>query len=216
MGRASEDGVLGHEQAGSARQRHGTKSSDAHASSPVSCEPTRLETRTWPCRPAGSGPPAVVARVLAELDRFDGVVARRARTQLEIPGCGAVSAAVLLGETAGVHRFRSKDAYARFTGTAPVPVWSGASAGKVRLNRGGNRQANWALQMIAVTQARGVGPGKNYLQRQTDRGKDRAAAFLLLRRRLSDTVFTALRADQLPRQDYDPRRLPAAGVPVAA
>ena len=189
--------------------------------------------------------PGVVAAVLTELDRFDGVVARLARTQLErctelnsqiraleaelrrlvrrlapslleIPGCGVLSAAVLLGETAGVHRFRGKDAYARFTGTAPVPVWSGASAGKVRLNRGGNRHANWALHMIAVTQARGVGPGKAYLQRQTDRGKDRTAALRLLRRRLSDTVFTALRADQLPRQADKRSRCPAAGVPVAA
>ena len=28
-------------------------------------------------------------------------------------------AAVIIGETAGIHRFRDKDAYARFTGTAP-------------------------------------------------------------------------------------------------
>jgi transposase len=41
---------------------------------------------------------------------------------------------MILGETAGVHRFRTKDAYARFTGTAPIPVWSGSSRGKVRLN----------------------------------------------------------------------------------
>jgi hypothetical protein len=59
-----------------------------------------------------------------------------------------------------VHRFRSKDAYARFIGTAPIPVWSGNSRGKVRLNRGGNRTPNCALHMIAVTQVRGVGPGK--------------------------------------------------------
>jgi transposase len=58
-----------------------------------------------------------------------------------------LSAAVIIGETAGVHRFRDMDAFARFTGTAPVPVWSGA-------------------------------------------------ALRLLRRRLSDAVFSALRADQ--------------------
>jgi transposase len=107
-----------------------------------------------------------------------------------------LSAAVIVGETAGVHRFRDKDAYARFTGTAPVPVWSGSSIGKVRLNRGGNRSMNCALHMIAVTQARGVGPGKAYLDKQLERGKDRVAALRLLRRRLSDVVFAALRADQ--------------------
>jgi transposase len=167
----------------------------------------------------------VVRDLLVELNRFDGVVARIAHqllarcqdltTQinalekelrdlvralapslLEIPGCGVLSAAVIVGETAGVHRFRDKDAYARFTGTAPVPVWSGSSKGKVRLNRGGNRSINCALHMIAVTQARGVGPGQAYLDKQLARGKDRVAALRLLRRRLSDVVFTALRADQ--------------------
>jgi transposase len=98
-------------------------------------------------------------------------------------------------ETAGVHRFRDKDTYGRFTGTAPVPVWSGSSKGKVRLNRGGNRSVNCALHMIAVTQARGVGPGQEYIDKQLSRGNDRVAALRLLRRRLSDVVFAALRAD---------------------
>jgi len=167
----------------------------------------------------------VVAELTAELDRFNGVVARLARnllarcdelnrqinaletelrrlvraiapTLLSIPGCGVLSAAVIIGETAGVHRFRDKDAFARFTGTAPVPVWSGASKGKVRLNRGGNRAMNCALHMIAITQARGVGPGRAYIDKQLARGKDTTAALRLLRRQLSDTVFTGLRADQ--------------------
>ncbi len=166
----------------------------------------------------------VVAELIVELDQFDGVVARLARnllarcdelnhqinaleaelrglvrkiapSLLSISGCGVLSAAVIVGETAGVHRFRDKDAFARFTGTAPVPVWSGASAGKVRLNRGGNRAMNCALHMIAVTQARGIGPGQAYLAKQESRGKDKTAALRLLRRRLSDAVFTALRAD---------------------
>lgn len=124
------------------------------------------------------------------------LVAAQAPSLLAIPGCGVISAAILVGETAGVARFRDKDAFARFTGTAPVPVWSGATAGKVRLNRGGNRLSNYALHMIAVTQARGVGPGADYLAKQEARGKDRVAALRLLRRRLSDSVFTALRADQ--------------------
>ncbi|OLT16016.1 IS110 family transposase [Serinicoccus sp. CUA-874] len=126
------------------------------------------------------------------------LVADQAPTLLSLPGCGVFSAAVIIGETAGVHRFRDKDAFARFTGTAPVPVWSGASAGKVRLNRGGNRQMNYALHMIALTQARGVGPGQAYLAKAGARGKDRVAAMRLLRRRLSDAIYSALRADQIP------------------
>ena len=84
------------------------------------------------------------------------LVTRLAPRVLAVPGCGVLGAAMILGETAGAHRFRSKDTYARFTGTAPIPVWSGNTDGKVRLNRGGNRTINTALHMIAVTQARGV------------------------------------------------------------
>jgi transposase len=167
----------------------------------------------------------VVAELLVELARFEGVVVRLARnlltrcdelnhqinalegelrglvreiapSLLEVPGCGVLSAAVIIGETAGVHRFRNKDAFARFTGTAPVPVWSGAGKGKVRLNRGGNRAMNCALHMIAVTQVRGVGSGQAYVTKQLGRGKDKTAALRLLRRQLSDVVFGALRADQ--------------------
>ena len=40
-----------------------------------------------------------------------------------------LTAAKILGETAGVDRFTSKDAYARHNGTAPLPVWSSNRAG---------------------------------------------------------------------------------------
>src|ERR1043165_9144615 len=119
-----------------------------------------------------------------------------APTLLDVPGCGVLSAAVIIGETAGAQRFRSKDAYARFTGTAPIPVWSGSTSGKVRLNRGGNRTLNCALHMIAVTQTRGIGPGKDYVDKLLGRGKTRKEAVRLLRRRLSDVVFRALLVDE--------------------
>lgn len=124
------------------------------------------------------------------------LVRHLAPSLLTIPGCGILGAAMILGETAGVDRFRNKDAYARFTGTAPIPVWSGSSKGKVRLNRGGNRTINTALHMIAVTQSRGYGPGRAYLDKLTAAGKGRTEAMRLLRRRLSDVVFSALRTDQ--------------------
>ena len=136
-----------------------------------------------------------------EIVELEGQLRRLAIQQapslLAVPGCGVLTAALIVGEVAGVDRFRNKDAFARFTGTAPVPVWSGASAGKVRLNRGGNRAMNCALHTIAITQARrGVGTGSAYVAKQHERGKDTTAALRLLRRRLSDVVYQALRADQ--------------------
>ena len=143
---------------------------------------------------------------------------RLAPTLLALPGCGVLSAATLFAETARARRFRSKDAYARFTGTAPIPVWSGNTAGKVRLNRGGNRTANWALHMIALTQTRGLGPGGAYVEKLLAAGKTRTEALRLLRRRVSDAVFAALRADEphAPAHPESPaaarthRELPAA------
>src|SRR5690606_32156569 len=44
---------------------------------------------------------------------------------LQVPGLGVLGAAAIIGETAGARRFKSKDAFARFNGTAPIPVWSG-------------------------------------------------------------------------------------------
>jgi hypothetical protein len=74
-----------------------------------------------------------------------------------------------------------------------------AIRGKVRLNRGGNRTINTALHMIAVTQSRGYGPGRAYLDKLQAAGKGRTEAIRLLRRSLSAVAFTALRTDERTR-----------------
>ncbi|AWK76257.1 hypothetical protein CBI38_33675 (plasmid) [Rhodococcus oxybenzonivorans] len=50
-------------------------------------------------------------------------VRRIAPSLLAIPGCGVLSAAVIIGETADARRFHSKDAYAK--STAPLRSRSG-------------------------------------------------------------------------------------------
>jgi transposase len=114
---------------------------------------------------------------------------------LALPGCGALTAAKIIGEAAGISRFRSKEAFARHNGSAPVPVWSG-NVVRHRLNRGGNRQLNVALHRIAITQIRLAGPGKAYLDHRTAAGDSRTEAIRALRRRISDEVFRRLRADE--------------------
>ncbi|MFF4962928.1 transposase [Streptomyces sp. NPDC001222] len=113
---------------------------------------------------------------------------RLAPSLLAVPGCGVLGAAVIIGETAGTARFKSKDAFAPFTGTAPIPVRSSHKV-HVRLNRGGHRAINHALQMIAVTQVRRGGEGAGYFDRQLARGKAPKEAVRLLRRRISDRVL---------------------------
>ena len=86
----------------------------------------------------------------------------------------------------------------------------------MRLNRGGNRTVNTALHMIAVTQIRGVGPGQAYVERLMGRGKTRTEAVRLLRRRLSDVVFRALRADEQARSAGTPTHCSAAATAANA
>jgi len=128
-------------------------------------------------------------------------VAPLAASLLTLPGCGALTAAKIVGETAGVDRFRDRNAFARHNGTAPVPVWSG-NHDHHRLNRGGNRQLNAALHRIAVTQLRTQGPARELLERLMASGKTKRDALRILRRRLSDIVYKRLleesRAHQHP------------------
>jgi transposase len=128
-------------------------------------------------------------------------VAPRAPSLLVLAGCGALTAAKLVGETAGVGRFRSRAAFAMHNGTAPIPVWS-ANRERHRLNRGGNRQLNAALHRIAVTQLRLGGAGRTDYQRRITAGDTKTQAIRALRRRISDEVYRRLDTDerQLPIQ----------------
>lgn len=118
-----------------------------------------------------------------------------APTLLAIHGCGPLTAAKIVAETGDVTRFRSKAAYARFDGTAPIPVWS-SNTERFRLNRGGNRQVNAALHRIALVQLRDKHSASTaYADKRAASGANRTEVLRLLRRRLSDVVFTALQRD---------------------
>ena len=123
------------------------------------------------------------------------LVRAQAPTLLALTGCGPLTAAKLLGETAGVGRFKSAAAFARHNGTAPVPVWSGNET-RHRLSRGGNRQINVALHRIAVTQLQRPGRGREYLEKRLAAGNTKTEAIRALRRRLSDEVFRRMRQDE--------------------
>ena len=127
-------------------------------------------------------------------DEIRGLVERLAPTLLAVCGCGALTAAKIIGETAGIERFKSPDAYARHNGSAPLPVWS-SNRTRHRLSRSGNRQLNAALHRIALTQAR-LHPGaRALLARRRANGDGGLEALRVLKRRLSDVVYRALKAD---------------------
>ncbi len=119
---------------------------------------------------------------------------------LAMPGCGELTAAKIIGETAGVSRFKSEAAFARHSGVAPIPVWSGNTAGRVRMTRSGNRQLNAALHRIAVTQIRLEGLGQTYYRHRLTDGDSSTEALRCLKRRLARVVFHHLHTDEKTRQ----------------
>jgi transposase len=131
-------------------------------------------------------------RRASELEREIGALVRaRAPQLLDLPGCGTLSAAKLIAETAGAARFASDAKLARLAGVAPVPASSGART-RFRLDRGGNRQLNCALHRIAVTQGRVHPPARDYLARKQAEGKSRIEAIRCLKRHLARRVWRLL------------------------
>jgi transposase len=124
------------------------------------------------------------------------LVTRLAPNLLQLEGCAALGAAKLIGETAGVSRFKTSAQFAMHNGSAPIPVWSGSQA-RHRLNRGGNRQLNAALYRIAITQIRFGGRGHAYVERRRASGDTKREALRALRRRISDEVFRRMWQDHL-------------------
>ena len=135
-----------------------------------------------------------LTRTILELEReLVAMTAQTAPALLELPGCGALTAAKLLAEIGPIDRFQTDAQLARHGGVAPLE----ASSGRVRrhrLDRGGNRQLNCALHRIAVTQARVHPAARAYLERKQAEGKSRREAIRCLKRQLARVVFNTLKA----------------------
>ena len=107
-------------------------------------------------------------------------------------GCGALTAAKIVGETANPARFRSEACFAMHAGVAPIPASSGRTH-RHRLARGGNRQLNAALHRIALTQiGRPASLGHTYYHRRRAGGDTRMEALRALKRRLARVVYGLL------------------------
>jgi transposase len=134
-------------------------------------------------------------RKIADLNaRVEAEVEASGSTLTEIFGVGPILAATILGTVGDVARFPTKAHFASYAGTAPVE----ASSGKVvrhRLSLGGNRKLNYALHMVATSQARSDAPGGAYYRKKIEEGKSRKEALRCLKRRISDAVYKSLVAD---------------------
>ena len=105
---------------------------------------------------------------IKDLDRqLTRLVTTTAPKVVALRGVGIHTTATLL-VTAGDNpdRLRSEGAFARLTGTAPIPASSGQTD-RFRLSRGGDRQANAALHLIALNRLLCDPRSRAYVKKRT-------------------------------------------------
>ena len=127
--------------------------------------------------------------------KLDAAVRASGTSLTGLFGVGPVIAATVIGEVRDVSRFKNRDHFAAYNGTAPIEVSSGQR--KVnRLSRRGNRRVYHAIHMAAVTQVRQPhSEGRAYYDKKLAEGKTHREALRALKRQVSDAVFTRLRID---------------------
>lgn len=118
------------------------------------------------------------AKRIADLDsdlktnreQLTTLVAEHAPSLLEMTGIGAVTAAVIMTVWSHPGRIRSEAALAQIAGTCPIPASSGNTT-RHRLNRGGDRQLNRAINTIVLTRMRMDPATRTYVARRTAEGR---------------------------------------------
>ena len=122
---------------------------------------------------------------------------------MDLPGIGPAGAARILADVGDVRRFPDRNHFASWTGTAPVDASSGDHV-RHRLSRGGNRQINRVLHIMATVQLRNATEGRAYFDRKKAGGKSSNEAMRCLKRRLSDAVYRVMVDDLAKTLRTDP------------
>ena len=123
-------------------------------------------------------------------ERIRALLEANAPALLGVEGCGTTTAAALVvaaGDNPG--RLKGEAAFSMLCGVSPIPASSGKTE-RHRLNRGGNRQASWALYEIkrmAYDERT-----KRYVARRTSEGKSRREAIRCLKRYIAREVYRVL------------------------
>ena len=162
----------------------------------------RLQAATKPATPTAAAKLALrslarrwlqLTQEITALDtHLERLVAMAAPALVAVKGVGTETAAVLLVAAGdNPERLRSEAAFAHLCGVAPIPASSGKTT-RHRLNRGGNREANWALYLIAVGRMAWHGPTRAYVERPTKEGKSKAEIIRCLKRHIARELYGVL------------------------
>ncbi|WP_205752343.1 IS110 family transposase [Cryptosporangium phraense] len=156
---------------------------------------------------AGKARRRVAAELIADLERvyrrskaadkeLEALVRATGTSLMDLRGIGPSGAARLLVEVGDITRFPNKAHFGSWTGTAPIDASSGDQV-RHRLSRGGNRQINRVLHIMATVQLRNATIGRAYYDRRKNDGKTSMEAMRALKRRLSDVVYRTMLNDAI-------------------
>lgn len=133
-----------------------------------------------------------LSKELADVEReLADVVAEVAPGLLAECGVGPVCAAQLLVSSGDSNRMRSEASFAALAGTSPVDASSGKQR-RHRLNRGGDRQLNWALHVVALQRTRHHPETRAYHERLLAAGKTNREARRCVKRALARRFYRLL------------------------
>jgi len=136
-----------------------------------------------------------------EITALDADIAKLARQAapalLALPGVGPDTAATLLIAAGdNPERLRSEATFANLCGVAPIPASSGKT-NRHRLNRGGNRDANRALFVVALTRMGHDQRTRDDVARRTAEGCSKREILRCLKRYIAREVYQHLTPRQL-------------------
>ncbi|MBA3400403.1 MAG: IS110 family transposase [Actinobacteria bacterium] len=143
-----------------------------------------------------------LGRELDELDsELEAIVIRLVPELLEESGVGPVCAAQLVVSSGDPTRMASEASFAALAGTSPVQASSGLKQ-RHRLNRGGDRQLNRALHVIALNRVRWHAQTAAYNQKLIASGKSPREARRCVKRMLAR--YFHRRLQMIPALDLTP------------
>jgi transposase len=173
------------------RARLGALSGDRLAQAAARLRP-RPEVMTGVLRRLGQR--AVrLSQEVAETERaLAALLAQVAPDLLEECGVGPICAAQLLVSSGDPSRMTSEASFAALAGTSPVDASSGKQR-RHRLNRGGDRQLNWALHVVALARIRHNPETTAYYERLLAAGKTTREARRCVKRALARHFYRRLR-----------------------
>jgi transposase len=134
-------------------------------------------------------------REVSGLDaELDALVKERAPGLVSLRGVGTdVAGALLVAAGDNPERLSDEASFAALCGVSPVDASSGGQH-RHRLNRGGNRDANRALWVIALVRMRCDPRTRAYVARRTHQGLAKPEIIRCLKRYIAREIFKVVRA----------------------